>query len=151
MALLPHSNITDRAWAIASDAHKEQVDKAGRPYNLHLLKVSKKMKTETEIAAAMLHDILEDTDMTPDHLIELHIPKYIVDVVRVLTHRHGEYYSDYIHRVSKNEIATKVKIADLEHNMDMTRLRNVLTKVDINRLQRYHQSWLWLKGLSDVR
>ena len=130
------------ALQIAQKAHAGQVDKAGKDYILHPMTVASYMDTDTEKAIAYLHDVLEDTDVTVDELRKI-FPNEIVDTLITLTHRKDESYFEYIQRVSKSKLAKKVKVADLLHNLDITRIKEP-TKQDYERLEKYKKSILYL-------
>lgn len=116
-----YSELINKAIDLSYDAHHGQKDKAGRPYFIHPFTVAMKMDTEAEICVALLHDVLEDTSITPEYLRENFTPE-ISEAVDILTHRQGMSYDEYILAVKANPIARKVKLADIEHNMDETRL-----------------------------
>ena len=122
------------ALQIAQKAHAGQVDKAGKDYILHPMTVASYMDTDTEKTIAYLHDVLEDTDVTVDALRKI-FPNEIVDTLITLTHRKDESYFEYIQRVSKSKLAKKVKVADLLHNLDITRIKEP-TKQDYERLEK---------------
>ncbi len=130
------------ALQIAQKAHAGQVDKAGKDYILHPMTVASYMDTDTEKTIAYLHDVLEDTDVTVDALRKI-FPNEIVDTLITLTHRKDESYFEYIQRVSKSKLAKKVKVADLLHNLDITRIKEP-TKQDYERLEKYKKSILYL-------
>lgn len=130
------------ALQIAQKAHAGQVDKAGKDYILHPMTVASYMDTDTEKTIAYLHDVLEDTDVTVDALRKI-FPNEIVDTLITLTHRKDESYFEYIQRVSKSKLAKKVKVADLLHNLDITRIKEP-TKRDYERLEKYKKSILYL-------
>lgn len=130
------------ALQIAQKAHAGQVDKAGKDYILHPMTVASYMDTDTEKAIAYLHDVLEDTDVTVDALREI-FPNEIVDTLITLTHRKDESYFEYIQRVSTSKLAKKIKVADLLHNLDITRIKEP-TKQDYERLEKYKKSILYL-------
>ena len=142
MATLAH------AIALAAQAHETQTDKAGAPYILHPLRLMFKMSSETEMAAAVFHDVVEDTDWTLEGLRAEGYAEDVLAAVDALTHRDGEDYETYLARVSANPTARKVKLADLEDNMDVRRL-SVLTDKDITRLQKYHRVWNEWKSLPE--
>ena len=100
------------------------------------------MDTDIEKAVAYLHDVLEDTNVTMDELRKM-FPNEIVDGVITLTHRKDESYFEYISRVSTSKLAKKVKVADLLHNLDITRIKEP-TKQDYTRLEKYKKSILYL-------
>ena len=130
------------ALQIAQKAHAGQVDKAGKDYILHPMTVASYMDTDIEKTIAYLHDVLEDTDVTVDALRKI-LPNEIVDTLITLTHRKDESYFEYIQRVSKSKLAKKVKVADLLHNLDITRIKEP-TKQDYERLEKYKKSILYL-------
>lgn len=115
-----------RALEIARKAHEGQVDKGGTPYIEHALHVAEQVKTRKLKIIALLHDTLEDSDLTAEDLRREGFPEEIVEAVCVLTHNDedGEAYEDYIARVAKNPMAALVKRADLNHNMDLSRIKN---------------------------
>lgn len=118
------------------------MDKAGKDYILHPMKVAFYMDTDTEKAVAYLHDVLEDTNVTEDELRNM-FPNEIVDGVITLTHRKDESYFEYISRVSTSKLAKKIKVADLLHNLDITRIKEP-TKQDYQRLEKYKKAILYL-------
>ena len=130
------------ALQIAQKAHAGQVDKAGKDYILHPMTVASYMDTDIEKTIAYLHDVLEDTDVTVDALRKI-FPNEIVDTLITLTHRKDESYFEYIQRVSTSKLAKKVKVADLLHNLDITRIKEP-TKQDYERLEKYKKAILYL-------
>lgn len=110
------------AVRIAREAHEGQVDKAGRPYIGHVLRVMKRLDTDEEQMAAALHDVIEDTDATPESLLALGVPEVVVDAVQSLTKRDGETYADFVARAGTHPIARRVKLADLADNADPRRV-----------------------------
>lgn len=124
------------AIILATMAHVGQVDKANKPYILHPLKVMQKMETMDEMMAAVLHDVVEDTDITIDDLIKRGYPDTVVEAVRLLTHESEVEYFEYVERCKSNPIAKKVKLADTTDNMDLTRIANPQEK-DYKRLEKY--------------
>lgn len=128
------------AISIAALAHRGQKDKAGAPYLLHPLRMMLRMKSEAAMMAAVLHDVVEDTDWTIEGLREQGFPKEVLAAVGCLTHRDGESYEEFIGRVQSNQIAQQVKIADLEDNMNIQRIGQLNSK-DLERLEKYHRAW----------
>jgi (p)ppGpp synthase/HD superfamily hydrolase len=133
-------NLIEKSLAIALKAHAGQLDKAGQPYILHPLRIMAKMETDEEMAVALLHDTIEDSLFTAKTLLDAGIPLNIVDSVQSLTKFYGEDYDKFIQRVLKNELATKVKKADIADNLDVLRLKT-LTDADLERVRKYHESW----------
>ena len=109
-----YTPLTKKAIKLAYIAHKDQYDKAGLPYITHPLHLAECMNDEYTTIAALLHDIVEDTDITFDDLSK-EFPKDVIDVLKLLTHQKGVPYMDYIAKIKTNDIAKAVKIADLRH------------------------------------
>lgn len=131
-----YTPLTKKAMRIAYDAHMGQFDECGVPYVFHPLHVAGQMTTEFACCAALLHDVIEDTDMTIDQLREVGIPPAVVFAVQLLTHDPAVDYMDYVAAIKPNAIARAVKLADLEHNSDLDRLERV-TGEDLERNRRY--------------
>lgn len=142
-----YTPVTKKAMQIAFDAHKNQVDKGKVPYVFHPFTVADKMEDELTCAAALLHDVIEDTDITADMLFEMGVPSDVLELVKTLTRGKGEDYFDYIERIRKNPHATKVKIADLMHNSNLSRLENII-EADIKRVEKYKKTIAILKAES---
>lgn len=106
---------------IAREVHDGQIDKMGDPYIWHPIAVANKMTTDYMKCIALLHDVLEDSELTADDLLEKGVPKCIVYKVQTLTKAPEEKYMDYIKRVKKDPVCALVKIADIEHNLDPSR------------------------------
>lgn len=126
----------------ASEKHKGQVDRAGQPYIGHPKAVSKMVKGEDEKIVALLHDTVEDTDATIEE-IRSKFGDRIADAVNFLTHRPGVPYMDYVKGIKGNALARKVKLADLTHNMDLSRLPEV-TDEDLKRIDKYKEAYDFL-------
>lgn len=133
------SELTNKAYVIACAAHTGQKDKAGIPYITHPWFVAKQMDDEVSTCVALLHDVLEDTAYTEEDMRLLGVPEDIIKHVQVLTRREGESYMAYIRRVKTDPIAVKVKMADLSHNSDLTRLPKV-TETDLARMKKYKKA-----------
>jgi (p)ppGpp synthase/HD superfamily hydrolase len=140
------STILERAIDVAVKSHQGQTDKAGQPYILHPLRVMMRMQTHEERIAAVLHDVIEDTDVTIDDLGKAGVPQDVLVVVDHLTHRPDESYEAYVERIATHPIARRIKIADLEDNMDFKRLAQI-TEKDLARWQKYHRAWVRLKEM----
>lgn len=138
-------DLIELAVNIALNAHKGQKDKASKPYILHPLRLMGKMQTPEEMVVAVLHDVLEDSTLTAVDLVKHGISVEIVNAIECLTKRSDEIYDDYLERVSSSALAVKVKLADLEDNMNILRL-DLVTDKDLSRLQKYHQAWRTLSG-----
>lgn len=131
-----YTALTRKAMRICYAAHEGQVDKSGVPYVFHPLHLAEQMETEEEICTALLHDVVEDTKWTLAELEAEGFPASVLDAVRLLTREKDVSYMAYIERLSGNRIARKVKLADLEHNSDLTRLIEV-TERDLRRQEKY--------------
>jgi (p)ppGpp synthase/HD superfamily hydrolase len=132
--------IIETALAIALEAHGGQQDKAGAPYILHPLRVMLAVDGEIERVAALLHDVVEDSNWTLESLRQRGIPEEALIAIEALTRRPMESYEAFIARAGANPIARRVKVADLEDNMDIRRL-SVLGVEEVERLQRYRRAW----------
>lgn len=133
------------AYEIADKAHKGQFDKAGANYINHPVTVAGFVDTPEEKAAAYLHDTLEDTDVTADDLRIAGIPENVVNAVEILTHEKSKDYFDYLKLVKSNDIAKAVKLADLKHNSDIDRLKEITDK-DVKRLNKYKKAIEYLNN-----
>ena len=131
------------AYMIANKAHKGQVDKAGKPYILHPLHVMKRVSTENEKIVALLHDVIEDTDCTMEDLRKAGFSETVLEALSLMTHDKAVPYMDYVAKIKENPIARAVKIADLYHNMDLTRIPNP-TEKDYERLEKYKAALRYL-------
>lgn len=131
-----YTALTRKAMRICYAAHEGQVDRSGVPYVFHPLHLAEQMETEEEICTALLHDVVEDTKWTLAELEAEGFPASVLDAVRLLTREKDVSYMAYIERLSGNRIARKVKLADLEHNSDLTRLLEV-TERDLRRQEKY--------------
>ena len=127
---------TKMALKLCFEAHKEQVDKSGMPYVFHPFHLAEQMKTEETTIVALLHDLVEDTAYTIEDLVELGFDKAVTDAITLMTHADGVDYMDYVRRIKDNPIARAVKLADLKHNSDLTRLDTVDEKA-LKRRQKY--------------
>ena len=137
--------ILDRAKEIARSAHEGQVDKAGRPYIEHPMRVMKMGKSMEEKIAGVLHDVVEDSEWTFEMLEKEGIPKDVMDALRCVTKlSEDEDYDHFIARVKTNPLAVRVKLNDLKDNMDITRLEKV-TEKDLTRLNKYIRAYRQLK------
>ncbi len=129
----------ERAIEIAVDAHAGQTDKAGEPYIRHPLRVMRAMDTDTERVVAVLHDVVEDSPYTLEH-IQGRFGADVRDAVDCLTRREDEdYVEEFVARAAEDDTARAVKRADIEDNMNLTRLSD-LDVGDFERLQRYHEA-----------
>ena len=125
------------AYAIALVAHKNQYDKVGVSYINHPLTVSSFLNTEDEKIVGLLHDVVEDTAVTLDDL-RLFFDENIIEAINLLTHKEDDSYMDYLAKIKENKLAKAVKLADLRHNMDMSRFENPTDK-DYERLEKKYK------------
>ena len=141
-------NRIQQAKDLAFKIHAGQTDKAGAPYTVHLETVASKLTEQGEnedvIVVGWLHDSVEDTNITVGEIREL-FGDEVSTAVDAITKRKNEPYQDYLQRVKFNEIARKVKLADLAHNMDLSRLDNITDK-DLKRLEKYRRAKEFLLG-----
>ena len=133
-----YTDLTKKALKISFNAHKNQVDKSGMPYVYHPFHLAEQMDDEYSTCVALLHDVVEDTDMTIDELSET-FPKEVTAAIALMTHDDSVPYFDYIRELKKNPLAAKVKLADLKHNSDLTRLEEVDDKA-LERVEKYKKA-----------
>jgi len=129
----------DKAIRIAAKAHEGQTDKAGQPYILHPLRVMFMRRNETERICAVLHDVIEDSDITIEYLRREGFSEEVLSALNALTKRENENYDDFIGRVIENKTACKVKLADLSDNMDLSRISNPIQE-DYQRAEKYRKA-----------
>jgi (p)ppGpp synthase/HD superfamily hydrolase len=134
-------NLIEQAIALAVEAHTGEVDKEGKPYVLHPLRLMLQMETAEEMITAVLHDVIEDTPITLDDLRQKGFPETVLTALALLTHDTASTsYEEYVAAIKPNPLAGKVKLADLAHNMDIRRLPKLEMK-DYGRLERYRRAW----------
>lgn len=131
-----YTNLTKKALIISFNAHKNQVDKSGLPYIHHPLHLAEQMDDEYSTCVALLHDVIEDTKITLEDIKNEGFPSEVVEAISYLTRDKNVDYMSYVANIKNNKIATKVKIADLNHNSDLSRLNKVLDK-DLKRVEKY--------------
>ena len=134
-----YTPLTKKAMKLCFTAHKDQLDKSGLPYVFHPFHLAEQMTDEFTTVAALLHDVVEDTEYTFSDLADMGFPEEILAALRLLTHDPAVPYMDYVAQAKSNPIARAVKIADLLHNSDPTRL-DVLTPRDIERAEKYQKA-----------
>ena len=135
-----YTDATKIALRLCYEAHADQTDKSGMPYVFHPFHLAEQMGTEHETCVALLHDVMEDTTTTADDLIAAGIPEAYVRTCLLLTHDPSVPYLDYVARLAHDPIARKVKMADLRHNSDLTRLDHEPTEQDLQRIQKYRSA-----------
>ena len=134
-----YTPITKKALKLCFEAHKEQVDKSGMPYVFHPFHLAEQMETEETTVVALLHDLVEDTDYTIADLASMGFGKTITDAIALMTHADGVAYMDYVREIKNNPIAKAVKLADLKHNSDLTRL-DVVDEKALQRSEKYSKA-----------
>lgn len=142
--------LLQKAIDIAVLAHMGQTDKGGDPYIVHAMSVSRKLINHPEHvrAAAVLHDVVEDTRMELSDLRAQGMPDNVLALVDTLTKRKGEPYEDYIRRVARDHEAVVIKLADLADNMDKDRMRRLPDEV-VERMQRKYVTAMAIIGGRD--
>ena len=140
---MTHDELSDLALQIAIRAHKGQKDKSGRDYIMHPIRVAERCTSPKAKIVALLHDTIEDTDVTTDYLREQGFPEEIIEGVLSVTKREGETYEDFVRRAAQNPIGKEGKKADLEDNMDVRRLKEITDK-DVERMRKYLRAWRYL-------
>lgn len=134
-----YTDLTKKAIRLCFEAHKNQVDKSGLPYVFHPFYLAEQMKDELSTVVALLHDVVEDTSYTLDDLRKMGFPEAVLDALTLLTHTDDTPYLDYVARLKSNSIARAVKLADLRHNSDLTRLNHVDDRA-IKRVEKYQKA-----------
>ena len=133
-----YTELTKKALTVCFDAHKSDVDKSGMPYVFHPFHVAEQMDDEVSTIVALLHDVVEDhSDEYPLEVLErMGFGDEAMEALRLLTHKEGVAYMDYVREIKTNPIASKVKLADLAHNSDRSRL-DTITPGDEERIEKY--------------
>ena len=134
-----YTPVTKKALKLCFEAHKAQVDKSGMPYVFHPFHLAEQMKTEETIVVALLHDLVEDTDYTIEDLRKMGFEKKITDAIALMTHADDVDYMDYVRTIKQNPIAKEVKLADLRHNSDLSRLDTIDEKA-LQRREKYQRA-----------
>lgn len=132
-------SMVDLALSIARKAHEGQLDKAGVDYIEHPIYVASQVDTEEEKTVALIHDVIEDSPVSAEELLQAGLPETVVTAVQVLTKKKGQDYQTYLETVKKNPLAKVVKLADLKHNSDLSRLSSI-TEKDRERLKKYKKA-----------
>jgi (p)ppGpp synthase/HD superfamily hydrolase len=135
----------ERAIAIAATAHAGQVDKGGAPYILHPLKVMMRMSSLEERIVAVLHDVVEDCDISLDDLRQEGFSEDVLTAIAAVTKVPGESYEDFVERAGQNPIGRAVKLADLEENSDLSRIASPSWE-DLERIEKYRRAIARLRG-----
>lgn len=117
-----YTKMTKAALELCFEAHKDQLDKSGMPYVFHPFHVAEQMTDEDSTIVALLHDLIEDTDYTLEDLRERGFSETVIEAIALMTHEKGVKYEAYLERIKANPLAKTVKLADIAHNSDRTRL-----------------------------
>lgn len=136
---------TKKALKFCFEAHKEQRDKSDMPYVFHPFHLAEQMETEETTIVALLHDVVEDTPYTFADLEQMGFGEDVLEALKLLTHDDEVDYMDYVAEIKKNPIATAVKMADLRHNSDLSRLDEVTEKA-LKRREKYLQAMARLEA-----
>lgn len=134
-----YTPLTKKAMKLSFAAHKDQLDKSGIPYVYHPFHVAEQMETEDTVVVALLHDVIEDTDYTLDDLKAMGFPDRVTDALELMTHDDSVPYLEYVAKLKDNPIARTVKLADLRHNSDISRLDEVDEKA-LERVRKYEKA-----------
>ena len=140
-----YTDKTKKAMKLCFEAHKNQVDKSGMPYVFHPFHVAEQMTDEATTIVALLHDVVEDTDYTLEDLAAEGFGKDLLEAVALMTHEDDVPYLDYVAKLKDNPIARAVKLADLAHNSDLSRIGEVDEETR-ERLEKYQKAIALLKG-----
>ena len=139
-----YTALTKKALSLCFEAHKDQVDKSGLPYVFHPFHLAMEMTDELSTVVALLHDVVEDTDYTLQDLEDMGFPPAVLDAIDLMTHREGVPYMEYVAAIQTNPLARIVKMADLRHNSNITRVDNP-TEKDYARVEKYRQAMALLE------
>lgn len=131
-----YTDMTKKALKLSFEAHKDQVDKSGMPYVYHPFHLAEQMNDENTTIVALLHDVAEDTNITVDDIRKMGFNEEVCVALKLMTHDENVPYMNYVKKLKDNPIAKAVKLADLKHNSDLTRLDIVDEKV-LKRVDKY--------------
>lgn len=134
-----YTDMTKKALQLSFMAHKDQTDKSGMPYVFHPFHLAEQMPDEDTTIVALLHDVIEDTHYTLDDLRAMGFNEQVLDALALMTHDKRIPYMDYVAKIKGNKIARTVKLADLKHNSDLSRLNNLDEKA-MKRIEKYRQA-----------
>ena len=134
-----YSEMTKKAMKLCFQAHKDQVDKSGMPYVFHPFHLAEQMEDELTTAVALLHDVAEDSRYTFSDLRDMGFPEPVVEAVKMMTHDPSAPYMEYVAGLRSNPVTRAVKLADLRHNSDLSRLDFVDEKA-LARVEKYRKA-----------
>ena len=134
-----YTPMTKKAMKLCFDAHKEQMDKGGIPYVFHPIHLAEQMSDELSTVCALLHDVIEDTNYTLSDISDMGFPISVTEVLALLTYDQSISYFDYVKKLATNPIAKQIKLADLKHNSDISRL-DAINDNTVQRIYKYKQA-----------
>ena len=140
-----YTPMTKKALKLCFEAHRDQLDKSGLPYVFHPFHLAEQMDSENAVVLALLHDVVEDTDITPGQLAQEGFPAEVLAALALLTHDEAVPYMEYVAAIAGNPLARQVKLADLRHNSDLTRLDSI-DQYALARAEKYRQAIALLEG-----
>ncbi len=140
--------LLSKALVLAVTKHHGQYDKGGVPYSLHPLKVMHYLKSDDMelMSIAVMHDVVEDTDVTFQDLEDMGFTPRVISALRLLTKMPGQTAKEYLEGIKSNKDTIAVKLADLRHNSDIRRLKGI-TEKDVARMKKYNEMYLELREL----
>ena len=131
-----YTEATKKAMRLCYEAHRDQTDKSGVPYVFHPIHLAEQMRDEDTTVTALLHDVIEDTVYTFDDLVKMGFSENVITALKLLTHDKSVPYMEYVAKIKENPVAKAVKLADLAHNSDLSRLNSIDDKAR-SRIQKY--------------
>ena len=134
-----YTELTKKALKLSFEAHKDQLDKSGIPYVYHPFHLAEQMETEDAVVVALLHDVVEDTVYTLDDIRAMGFPERIVKSLALMTHDKSVPYMEYVKKIKSDPVAKAVKLADLRHNSDLSRLDYVDERA-LERIEKYKKA-----------
>jgi len=134
-----YTEMTKKALKLCFKAHRDQVDKSGLPYVFHPFHLAEQMEDEVTVATALLHDVVEDTPYTIEDLEHMGFPAAVTETVALMTRDRTVPYLEYVRSIKDNPVARRVKLADLRHNSDLSRLHDVDEKA-LERVEKYRKA-----------
>lgn len=134
-----YTEMTKKAMKLCFAAHKEQTDKSGVPYVFHPIHLAEQMDTEETVIVALLHDVVEDAAYTVQDIADMGFSRKITDALALLTHDASIPYMEYVSQVRENALARAVKLADLKHNSDLSRLDEI-SEESLARMKKYEEA-----------
>jgi len=137
--IMIYTAMTKKALKLCFQAHKEQTDKSGMPYVFHPFHLAEQMEDEITTTVALLHDVVEDTSCTLSDLRDMGFPDTVLDAITEMTHDKSVPYLEYVAKLKENPVARTVKLADLRHNSDLSRL-DVVDGKALSRVEKYRKA-----------